>query len=122
MDQKIFLDYMNARLDDMLRDTDRLMRFESLLEKPEETEAALDCVLKLAQDMGMRTGKTPRGDAGYAEIGDGSETVAQGGNGRPNGRRPCGPPDGPGDAPNPSRPTSASGPRPPRPSRADPRS
>jgi len=66
---------MNARLDDMLRDTDRLMRFESLLEKPEETEAALDCVLKLAQDMGMRTGKTPRGDAGYAEIGDGSETV-----------------------------------------------
>lgn len=75
MKQNDFLEYMNAQLDDMLRDTDRLMRFESLLEKPEETAAALDYVLQRAQDMGMRTGKTPKGDAGYAEIGSGDETV-----------------------------------------------
>lgn len=67
--------YMIEHRDDMVRDISALIRIESLNGDSEGTEKALDYVLNLAEEMGMKTKKSSKGDVGVVEIGQGEEIV-----------------------------------------------
>jgi succinyl-diaminopimelate desuccinylase len=66
---------IDANKENMLKDIQTLIAFRSLLENPGETAKALDFVLARAGEMGMQTGRTSDGKAGFAQIGQGEKTV-----------------------------------------------
>ncbi len=59
----------------LLADLAALIAIPSLTGEEQPCRQALDFVLRRAQEMGMRTGITREGDAGWAEIGEGSVTL-----------------------------------------------
>lgn len=66
---------IDANKENILKDIQTLIAFRSLLENPGETAKALDFVLARAGEMGMQTGRTSDGKAGFAQIGQGEKTV-----------------------------------------------
>ena len=67
--------YMIEHRDDMVRNISALIRIESLNGDSEGTEKALDFVLNLAEEMGMKTKKSSKGDVGVVEIGQGLSLI-----------------------------------------------
>jgi len=67
--------YMAQQLPQMRRDLEALCAIPSFSGQPEPCAEALRLTLEIAARMGMETGITPQADAGYAQIGDGSETL-----------------------------------------------
>lgn len=61
--------------DDIIHHIIELISYESILENPKACEEALAYVIDLGEKLGMRTGTTPEGDAGFIEIGEGEEEV-----------------------------------------------
>lgn len=73
--RKTLVEKLEAHREDILSDLGALVAIRSRTGDVEETRAALRFVIEKAGEMGMRTGYTREMDAGYAEIGDGDETV-----------------------------------------------
>jgi succinyl-diaminopimelate desuccinylase len=61
--------------EDIVRDARALVAIKSRTDNKEKTIEALRFVIEKAKAMGMRTGYTKGMDAGFAEIGEGNETV-----------------------------------------------
>lgn len=61
--------------DGMLNDLRTLIAIRSVTEDRAAARAALDWTLGRARELGFRTGITPEGDAGYAEIGSGDTVL-----------------------------------------------
>lgn len=61
--------------DAMIMDIRRLVGIESINGKTEACRAALEQLLCRAQALGMHTGRTREGDAGFVETGSGSKTL-----------------------------------------------
>lgn len=61
--------------DDIITHITKLISFESLSENPNASKKALAYVLELGKNLGMKTGITPEGDAGFVEIGEGNLEV-----------------------------------------------
>ncbi len=73
---KIKMDeYIEKNKSSIKEDIKTLIAFRSLTESPEETAKALDFVLKRASEMGMQIGKTSDNKAGFAQIGEGEQTI-----------------------------------------------
>ena len=66
---------LSLHREEILKDIAALIAIPSVNGNKEKTDEALDFVLSRAKEMGMRTGTTKGHDAGYAEIGEGTETV-----------------------------------------------
>ena len=69
--EKLLESYQN----DIISHVTKLISFESILENPKACKEALAYVLDLGEKLGMKTGITPQGDAGFIEIGEGDEEV-----------------------------------------------
>lgn len=61
--------------DDIITHIANLISFESILENPNACKEALAYVLELGKNLGMKTGITSVGDAGFVEIGEGNREV-----------------------------------------------
>lgn len=61
--------------DDIITHTINLISFESLSDNPSASKEALAYVLELGENLGMKTGITAEGDAGFVEIGEGKQEV-----------------------------------------------
>ena len=66
---------LDAHREDMLCDLSALVSVKSRTDDIGATRAALRFVIEKAEGWGMKTGYTSKMDAGYAEIGEGEETV-----------------------------------------------
>lgn len=66
---------LDSYKDDILSHIVKLISFESIKENPKACGEALSYVLDLGEKFGMTIGRTPQGDAGYVEIGQGDEEV-----------------------------------------------
>lgn len=67
--------YIEKNKEKMITDLTGCLSIESVSQDKDKVEEALDYVLSLAEDMGMKTEKLLDGQVGTVEIGQGSETL-----------------------------------------------
>lgn len=75
VDRQTMQDALFLHREQILSDMKHLIGIKSRTGDREPVDEALAFVIERAKEMGMRTGYTTRRDAGYAEIGEGAETV-----------------------------------------------
>jgi len=68
-------EYLAESREEILQKIGELVAIPSTEDRPEAVAEALEWCLEECRKAGMRTGKAKNGDSGWAEIGDGEETV-----------------------------------------------